>query len=61
MKAEAIPVCMLPGNAPIEQLVAIDLPADMYTLEEMRILVGVLEKYRAVCEMMTATTEGPLH
>jgi hypothetical protein len=61
MKADTLPICMRQGDAPIEQLVTIELPADTYTLEEMRVLLGILEKYRAVCEMMISEPQGPLH
>ncbi len=61
MKAETLPVCLLSGDAPLEELVAIELPADTYTLDELQVLVGVLEKYKRICETMFSPDGKVIH
>lgn len=58
MTEDKIPICMLRGNKPLEHLIAVDLRADLYTLDELRTLVGVMEKYKALCELAKAPTLG---
>ena len=59
MKPETLPIGLLRGSsAPIEHRIAIDLPADLYSLDELRHIVRVLEKYKLVCEMVDLPTCG---
>ena len=58
IKPESLPICMLRGDKALEHLIAIDLPADLYTLDELRQMVSVLEKYKAMCELVDQPAVG---
>ena len=60
MNPEDLPLALRNGADPIEERVLAELPADFYSLEELRVLVSILEKYAATVELMNAKAEGGL-
>ena len=43
MNPEDLPLALRNGADPIEERVLAELPADFYSLEELRVLVSILE------------------
>ena len=58
MTPEQLPLLMREGAGPLEERVFADLPADLYSLEELRVIVRVLEKYAATVELLYCDTPG---
>lgn len=58
MNPHDLPIALRPGGAPLEERVLAELPADYYSLEELRLIVSVLEKYVATVQLIDARAAG---